>query len=162
MSAASPMLLVLTLALMALAGALESPLLFALAVVQALLLFNTRGVTGESSTAMQATAGKLWGRLPTAAMTCHAASVCGTIVYRGVFRLTMCLLAAVGAGLATLAWFVLNEVELWRWTTLQTEGPPLGPLLVSGVATLSVLLVSGWIACRTPLLNPSTDASRSQ
>ncbi|HUQ68855.1 MAG TPA: hypothetical protein VM165_04990 [Planctomycetaceae bacterium] len=162
MSAASPVLLVLTLALMALAGALESPLLFLLAIVQAVVLFNARGVTGVSSTAMQAAAGKLWNRLPTTATVFHAASVCGTVVYRGAFRLAMCLAASVGAGLATLAWFVLSEAELWQWTTLQTDGPPLGPLLVSGAATLSVLLVSGWVACRTPLLNPTTDVSRSQ
>ena len=158
MSTASPALLVLTLALMALAGALESPLLFLLAIVQAVVLFNSRGVAGTSAAAMRAA----WNRLPTMATVSHAASVCGTVVYRGVFRLMTCLLAAVGAGLATLAWFVMSESELWRWTTLQTEGPPLGPLLVTGAAALSVLLVSGGIACRTPLLKAASDASHSQ
>jgi hypothetical protein len=161
-SAASPVLLALTLALMALAGALESPLLFLLAIMQAVVLFNAHGVSDVASASMQTAAGNLWRRLPAAASVLHALSVCGTVLYHGVFRLAMCLAASVGVGLATLAWFVLSEAELWRWTTLQTEGPPLGPLLVSGAATLSVMLISGWIACRTPFLNSTTDVSRSQ
>lgn len=151
-------LLLITLASLVLSFALESRLLFAvLMVTQGLVLFwlvNGRINLNkqESFSAAAETLAGLLQRLPTAVAVRRIGYLIGTAIYRIVYRVTVCLLIALSAGLATLSVFALKQPEMWRWTTLQTAGPPLGALLVTGLVTLIVLSMSSWAASRWPLL----------
>lgn len=153
LSAAVPLWWGVTLLLVVLAFALESPLLFVVAVVQAGLLMLARPDVGSATEPAQFAIAESWGsRLPSAVACRRAATISVVVAYRVAFRAAACLLITVTVAAGALAWFVLQDAELWRWTALQTEGPPLGPLLVTGAAGLAALLTSGWIACRLPLL----------
>lgn len=151
------LLLGLTLAFMALAGALESPLLFLLAVGQGVILFRFRQSECPATMPTAEAHNSAWMEsigqwVPETATIRQTVGVVGTVLYRSLMRGLVCLSIATAVGLATLSWFALNQPELWQWRTLDTSGPPLGAVLVTGLATLLSLLTTSWIACRRPLL----------
>jgi|GEM_PF-5436821 len=151
------LLLGLTLAFMALAGALESPLLFLLAVGQGVILFRSRPSERSATMPTAEANNSVWmesiGRwVPETTTIRQTAETVATVLYRSLMRGLICLSITLAVGLATLSWFVLNQPELWQWRTLDTSGPPLGAVLVTGLATLLSLTATGWIACRRPLL----------
>ncbi len=146
-----------TLAILLLSMALGSFLLFVLGIAQGFVIFqllcNERNPLPDEGlfSAAEIVAG-LHRRLPTAETVRRAVYQAGTVFYRLVYRLTMCLFLSLLAGLAALSTFVLKQAELWQWTALQASGPPLGAMLVTGLVMLVVLLISGWAASRWPLL----------
>ncbi len=74
------------------------------------------------------------------------------VMARCLWRTVVTLTAAIAAGLATLSWFVLSDAQGWRWQSLQVEGPPLGPMLLSVGAALFTMLFVGWLWTWKPLL----------
>jgi hypothetical protein len=150
-------LMVITLGMAALSVALESFLLFLLAMGQAVVIFKFFGgsrrlAVAENVPSVGAALAGFRRHLPSAAQVHRAGSRTAIVAYRLLYRSAMCLVASLSAGLATLAVFVLKQAELWQWTTLRTAGPPLGALLVAALAALLALLVSACWASRWPLL----------
>lgn len=147
----------LTLAMLALSIALGSFLLFLLAIAQGLAIQQFRPrhrnvMAHDSSPVAADLLADFRQQLPALRDVQRVGYRTATLVYRILYRLTWCVLISLCAGMATLSAFVLQQGELWRWSTLQNAGPPLGAVLVTGLAILSSLLVTGWMASRWSLL----------
>lgn len=123
--------------------------LFLLGAVQLLLIPFTQMPTTSHGTGDQLTASRLQAALIAAMPVCR--TVAGRAKH-GMWRLWQAVLrclwstaAGLVVGLLLLGWFALEQPELWRWGTLQTEGPPLGATALMSGAVLMTTLGMFWL-----------------
>jgi hypothetical protein len=68
--------------------------------------------------------------------------------WRATVRFLWSVCAGLVVGLLVMGWFAMSQPELWRWGTLQTEGPPLGAAVVTVGSVLLTTLAGLWISSR--------------
>lgn len=150
-------LLAITVAMGLLSAAQESFLLFLLTIMQGAVIYqllssDRNGKLPKVSATLPAVFAKMREQLPNLESVRRVSCQVAILIVCICYRLMVCLLISLAAGMATLSAFVLKQADLWQWRTLQTSGPPLGPMLATGAIVLFVLLLSGWVAIRRPLL----------
>lgn len=66
-------------------------------------------------------------------------------VWQAIVRFLWSVAVGLTVGLLVLGWFCFQQPELWRWGTLQTEGPPLAAVVITLGAALLMMLGTLWV-----------------
>ncbi len=66
-------------------------------------------------------------------------------IWQVIVRFLWSVAVGLTVGLLVLGWFSFQQPELWRWGTLQMEGPPLAAMVVTMGTTLLTMLGTLWV-----------------